>query len=130
MRHDDRRDNHVTVHTPTRRPTRQCNNMRRDSRCDNRREARRKCNSFENDRVACRARRHAGMFMGRWGAPRAESTCKLPSESLVWCRNGGRGKLPNLHHFNSNYKTLSPLMFIRLTSGNNKAQPPRTARPV
>ena len=41
-----------------------------------------------------------------WGdgrAPRAESTCKWPLGSLVWGRNGGRGKLPNLHHFNSNF---------------------------
>ena len=29
------------------------------------------------------------------------------------------------------HKILSPLvMFIRLTFGNNKAQPPRTARPI
>ena len=38
-----------------------------------------------------------------WRAPRAESTCKWPSESLVWGHNGGRGNLPNLHHFNSNF---------------------------
>ena len=38
-----------------------------------------------------------------WRAPRTESTCKWPSESLVWGQNGGRGNLPNLHHFNSNF---------------------------
>ena len=38
-----------------------------------------------------------------WGAPRAESTCKWPSESLVWGHNGGQGNLPDLHHFNSNF---------------------------
>ena len=38
-----------------------------------------------------------------WRAPRAECTCKWPSESLVWGHNGGRGNLPNLHHFNSNF---------------------------
>ena len=38
-----------------------------------------------------------------WRAPRAESTCKWPSESLVWGHNGGRGNLPYLHHFNSNF---------------------------
>ena len=31
-----------------------------------------------------------------WGAPRAESTWKWPSEPLVWGHNGRRGNLPNL----------------------------------
>ena len=31
-----------------------------------------------------------------WGAPRAESTCKWPSEPLVWGHNGRRGNLPDL----------------------------------
>ena len=38
-----------------------------------------------------------------WGAPRAESTCKWLSESLVWGHNGGQANLPDLHHFNSNF---------------------------
>ena len=38
-----------------------------------------------------------------WGAPRAKSTCKWPSECLVWGHKGGRGNLPDLHHFNSNF---------------------------
>ena len=38
-----------------------------------------------------------------WRAPRAESTCKWPSESLVWGHNDGQVNLPNLHHFNSNF---------------------------
>ena len=38
---------------------------------------------------------------------------------------------PSGRRFQTNHKTLSPLvMFIRLTFGNNKAQPPRTARPI
>ena len=32
-----------------------------------------------------------------WGAPRAESTCKWPSEPLVWGHNG------RSHHLNSNF---------------------------
>ena len=37
---------------------------------------------------------------------------------------------PSSRRFQTNQKTLSPLiMFIRLTFGNSKAQPPRTARP-
>ena len=31
-----------------------------------------------------------------WGATRAESTCKWPSEPLVWGHNGRRGNLPDL----------------------------------
>ena len=46
---------------------------------------------------------HRSTHMVWWRAPRAESTCKWPSESLVWGHNGGRGNLPNLHHFNSNF---------------------------
>ena len=58
---DDRRENRVTVQTPTWRPTR---HVRRDNRRDDRRDARRECDSFENDRVAFRARGRLcdGMF--------------------------------------------------------------------
>ena len=37
-----------------------------------------------------------GSSMVGWGAPRAESTCKWPSEPLVWGHNGRRGNLPDL----------------------------------
>ena len=37
-----------------------------------------------------------GEIMVGWGAPRAESTCKWPSEPLVWGHNGRRGNLPDL----------------------------------
>ena len=57
MGRDDTRDNRVTVHAhtngrPTRRPARQ------PAPQPARRPARRKCNSFEKDRIAYRARVH------------------------------------------------------------------------
>ena len=79
--------------------------------------------------------------MGRWGASRAEDTCELGS--LVWARNGGRGKLPNILHYNTNFlspsnrqfqvnhKSLPPLvMFIHLDIWQLQRTNPRTTRPT
>ena len=81
--------------------------------------------------------------MGRWGASRAEDTCESPLGSLVWARNGGRGKLPNILHYNTNFlslsnrrfqvnhKTLPPLvMFTRSDIWQLQRTTPRTTRPT
>ena len=81
--------------------------------------------------------------MGRWGVSRAGDTCERPLGSLVWARNGGRGKLPTILHYNINFlspsnrrfqvnhKTLSPLvMFIRLDIWQLQRTTPRTTRPT
>ena len=87
--------------------------------------------------------KHWDIFMGRWGVSRDGYTCEWPLGSLVWARNGGRGKLPNILHYNTNFlsmsnrrfqvnhKTLPPLvMFIRLDIWQLQRTTPRTTSPT
>ena len=49
---------------------------------------------------------HCAINIWEDGVPLAPKIPVSELGSLVWARNGGRGKLPNIHYYNTNF--LSP----------------------